>query len=474
MAILYRILTLITYTMLGTLLGSFFCVIPSLHIYNLAGVAFVIWLGVRNLIPYYALAPFFMSMVVAFSFMNTIPMTFLGAVDESAGASLLPSNAMVVQGKGKDASLLSGFGTLLGAFLLVLFTPFFFLIWPYIYTILSPHLHWILGIVMVFYLMSEWPKGAGRGTHPWEKFKDAWRNCFAGLFTFSAAAIFGLIFTTQSIIPIEAAFQNVMPVFVGFFAFPSIIQSLISEFEIPDQYDPDVLNADWKDFAYGSGVGITGGLMASYLPAVTAGIGALFAGHATNHQALDKPKMEDAPEDSECEIDYVMPEMFYRQERNFLISGGVGKIFYYVGAFLLLFVLTEMTPGGMGRGGLNFILKPAFSPEPGDYWIIISSILLSASVSFFVLYLFTKLCVKHIHKFDAKYVYYFSLVVVTTIIFGMTGWQGLIITAITTCIGLVPVFFNCRRSHCMAVLLVPIALGMAGYGNLIGELLGLI
>ncbi|MGM0381421.1 MAG: tripartite tricarboxylate transporter permease [bacterium] len=474
MEVLFRPSMVVLYTLLGTLIGSLFCTIPSLHIYNLAGIAFVIWLNVRTLVPYYALAPFFMSMVVAFSFMNTIPMTFLGAFDESAGATLLPSSAMVTQGKGKDAALMTGAGTLFGAFLLILFTPFFFLIWPYIYEILGAHLHWLLGVVMVFYVMSEWPKGAGRGTKPLYKFIDAWKNVFAGLFTFTISAIFGLIFTSESIIPIDVAFQNIMPVFVGFFAVPSIIQALISEFDVPKQYDPDEMNADWKDFGYGSGVGVTGGLMAAYLPAVTAGIGALFAGHATNHQALDKPKMKDTPEDSSLEIDYVMPEMYYRQERNFIISGGVGKIFYYVGAFLLLFVLTDLTPGGMGRGGLNFILKPAFAPEAGDFWVMGSAILLSASISFFLLYLFTKITIKKIHDFDARYLHYFALVVITFIIYGMTGIPGLIITSITTCIGMVPVFYNCRRSHCMAVLLVPIALGMAGYGDLIADIMALI
>ncbi len=474
MELFFRPGTVIFYTLLGTLIGSMFCAIPSLHIYNLAGIVFLIWLGVRGLVPYYALAPFFMSMVVAFSFMNTIPMTFLGAFDESAGATLLPSNAMVAQGKGKDASLLTGAGTLLGAVLLIILTPFFYFIWPYIYAIVGAHLHWVLGVVIVFYIMSEWPKGAGRGLTPWKKFKDAWRNIFAGLFTFAAAAIFGLIFTTHSIIPIEVAFQNIMPVFVGMFAFPAIIQSIISEFKVPKQHDNSELNADWKDFAYGGSVGAVGGLMAAYLPAVTAGIGALFAGHATNHRALDRAKMQPAGENSELAIEYLMPEMAYRQERNFLISGGVGKIFYYVGAFLLLFVLTDMTPHGMGRGGLNFILRPAFAPEPGDYWVIASSILLSGSVAFLILCFFTQLCVKYIHRFNAVYLHYFALVVVTLIIYGMTGIPGLIVTAITTCIGMVPVFFNCRRSHCMAVLLVPIALNMAGYGDQIGQLLGLV
>jgi len=139
-------------------------------------------------------------------------MTFFNAADESAGAMMLPSNDMVVRGKGKDAVMLTGVGTLLGAFLILLLTPFFFYIWTYVARILSPHLHWVIGLVIVFYLMSEWPKGAGRGPTPWAKFKDAWRNVFAGLVTFTLASIFGLIYTSKTLAPAELSFQNIMPV----------------------------------------------------------------------------------------------------------------------------------------------------------------------------------------------------------------------------------------------------------------------
>jgi putative membrane protein len=152
----------------------------------------------------------------------------------------------------------------------------------------------------------------------------------------------------------------------------------------------------------------------------------------------------------------------------------VGKIFYYVGAFLFLFVLTDLTPSGMGRGGLNFILKPVFSPEPGDYWVMISAIILSASISYLVLEGLTKWFLHNVQRLPVKLIYTFALLFVSSLIFYLTGWQGVMVTAITTCIGCIPVFFNCRRSHCMAVLLVPIALNMAGYGDVITQMLGLI
>lgn len=464
----------IFFVILGTLMGSALCVIPALHIYNVAGIAMVIWTGARYLIPYYALAPFFMSLVVAYSFMNTLPMTFLGAADESAGATMLPSLSLVTKGRGQDASLLTGLGTLMGVFALMALYPFFWFIWPYIARATGPHLHWILGLVIVHYIMSEWPKGAGRGNSPWQKFKEAWRNVFAGLLTFTLAAIFGLIYTSKPIMPVESSFQNIMPVFIGFFAIPSIIQTLISNYKPPLQYRSEGINAGWEDFGYALLPGFVGGMLAAYLPAVTAGIGALLAGHITNHRNVERAEFQ--PPKEEGEIKHLhTPEMYYRQERLFLIAGGMIKILYYVGAFLMLFILTELTPYGTGRGGLTFILRPIFIAERGDFFVMLSTILLSGCLSFLLLIKGTDLFIRILPKINLKTVYLAALVVVYIIIYAMGGgWTGIAVSLVTTCIGMIPVFYSCRRSHCMAVLLVPIAINMAGYGDAVARFLRLI
>ncbi len=466
-------LIIIFYVFAGTAFGALLCIIPSLHIYNVAGIAVLIWISTKQLIPYYALAPFFMSLVVSFAFINTIPMTFLNAGDESAGASILPSNDFLFRGRGKDAALLVGFGTLIGVFLIIGLYPFFMFIWPYMAAVTGPHLHWILGLIIVHYIMSEWPKGAGRGKTPWQKFRDAWQNCFAGILTFTLAGIFGIIYLSKPVVPAGMSFQNIMPVFIGFFAVPSIIQNLISDFKVPYQYKSKYINADWKDFSYGILPGFVGGMLAAYLPGVTAGIGAMLAGHATNHRAL-QPREFLAPVEKNTVTHPHTPVMYYRQERIFLIAGGVIKVLYYVGAFLLLFVITRLTPYGTGRGGLAFILKPVFIAEPGDFFIMLSTILLSGSIAFLLLIFFTDIVIRILPGINLKAIYVCALIMVFLIIYFMGGgWTGVGVSLITTCIGMIPVFYNSRRSHCMAVLLVPITLNMAGYGDAITRFLRL-
>ncbi|HRY28588.1 MAG TPA: tripartite tricarboxylate transporter permease [Elusimicrobiota bacterium] len=477
-------LTVIAYCLLGTVLGGLLCLIPSLHIYNVTGIAILIYLKFRSVIPEYALVPFFMAMMVAFAFLNTIPMTFFSAADESAGASILPSMDMLKNGKGRDASLLAGAGTLLGVLLLLPLTPFFYKVCTYIYAISRLHLHWIIGLILVHYVMSEWPKGAGRGRKPWEKFKNGWSNIFAGLLTFALASIVGLILTTKPLSSPELSFQSIMPIFVGFFAFPSILQTMLSKAKYPlVQYESKYLNAGWGDFGYACLPGVVGGLMTALIPAVTIGIAAISASHMTNHRNLRQTSFEKPIEEGTV-VHVHTPEIYFVQERIFLIAGGINKIIYYVGAFLLLFVLTDVTPNGMGRGGMNIMLKPLTTPQPGDYFIMLGTILFSAGISMLMLMWFTKLTVKHFKKLtdNLKSIYAVITVFIIGIVYFMGGGlhdvsgglTALMVAAVTTCIGSIPVFFNCRRSHCMAVLLVPIAVNMAGYGDTVAKWLGLL
>jgi putative membrane protein len=351
-----------------------------------------------------------------------------------------------MSGKGYEAAVISGIGGLIGVLLLILLSPFFFLVFPTINAVLSVHMHWILLLVMVYMLMSEWPKGCGFGATRLDKFMDAWGNIWAGLFTFGASAILGIIITSRSIITHEMGFQNIMPVFVGLFAIPSIIQNLVSHEHIPEQHICEDVDLDGKEMGKAAFQGGISGMIAAYLPAVTAGIGGIIAGHAT---AL-------------------------RGDKIFIVGGSVGKVIYYVGAFLFLFVLTPLSPNGLGKGGLNIILRPVFSPQPGDYLMMIAVILFSGCLSFLILLpaaRFTITIMKHVDYHD---MYWGALVMITVIVAALTGMAGLFTMIVGTLIGLVPVFYHSRRSNCMAVLLVPICLNMAGYGDAVASFLGLI
>lgn len=421
-------------TLAGVLVGGLVSLFPSLHIYNVAGIALLIWVQFAHVMPEGTIAPFFMSLVVSFAFVGTIPMTMIGAPDESAVVTILPGTKYLTMGRGYEATVLTGIGCLIGVAMLALLTPYFFYLLPYLNAIASPHMHWILTLVMAYMLLSEWPKGTGRGQGLFRRLLDGWHNLFAGIMTFGLAGLMGIIITSKSIITPEMGFQNIMPVFVGLFAVPSVIQHLTSREGIPRQHIPRSVEVEWRELGRSAFQGSIGGALAAYLPAVTAGIGGILAGHATAS----------------------------RGDRIFIVSGGVMKVIYYVGAFLMLFILTPLSPNGLGKGGMNFMLKPLFSPRPGQYAVMLAVIILSGCLSYLLMLAGARVTVGVLHRMDYRKLYWLAGGFILLLIGGLTGWAGLFVMAVATCIGMIPVFFHARRSNCMAVLLVPIALNMGG------------
>jgi putative membrane protein len=114
------------------------------------------------------------------------------------------------------------------------------------------------------------------------------------------------------------------------------------------------------------------------------------------------------------------------------------------------------------------------SYTPQIYYLAVAAVVLSGVLSFFLLLLMTRLVIKLVAKVHYRWVSVGTLAVLLAIVIGMTGWGGLLICAVATGIGLIPVLWGSRRMNCMGVLLLPIALNMVGVGGVVAGWLGLI
>jgi putative membrane protein len=247
--------------------------------------------------------------------------------------------------------------------------------------------------VMVYMLMSEWPKGEGIGDTVLQRLRHAWANLFAGLFTFAAAGILGLIVTSRTLVGPDAGFRNIMPVFIGLFAVPGSIQHLLSRERPPKQYIPDSVELTASDIGLSGLQGSIAGGLAAYLPAVTAGIGGIIAGHTVAR----------------------------RGDRLFIVSGGVAKVLYYVGAFLLLYLVTPFTPGGIGRGGLAVILKPVLQPLRREFLMMLGVVILSGCLSFLLMLAGARVVLRLLAETDYRIYYALTLPILVLLVLGMTG-----------------------------------------------------
>jgi putative membrane protein len=435
-------LLLVGAALAGTLLASFLACIPALHIYNLAGLLVILALKAQGLVPGEVLALFMLGLVVGYAMLNTIPGIFFGAPDDSTVFVVLPGQKYLMQRRGYEASVLTGVGGLGGLLVLLLLSPLLSRILPVVWTVVSPHLHWILGAIALYMLLSEWPKDLGRGRTRLARFLDTWSSPAAGLLTFLLSGLLGLVLFYGNLVPADAAFQNLLPAFAGLFALPWLLQNLLSGVQVPEQHVARSLDLTPGLLARGVGAGAVGGLFAAFFPAVSGGIGGLLAGQASAQ----------------------------RDDRLFLVSQGASKLIYYVGALLLFFV-----PGlHMVRGGMASMLSSLYTAyTPEIYWLAVAASLLCGALAFLLLLWFSRLAIRLVAAVDYRYLSAGTIVLLAAIILTWTGWGGLLVAAVATAIGLLPVRWGSRRMNCMGVLLLPLTLSLAGLGPAVAAWLGL-
>ncbi len=426
----------------GALIASVLALIPALHIYNVVTLAFLFASGLQAWLHPDQFAMLLLGMVTGYAILSVIPSIYLAAPDETSAFVVLPGQKWLLERRGYEAAILTGAGSLCGVIVLVLLSPVLTEVARTLRIILAPHFGWILAAISLFLLMSEWPKAGDRGPSNWARFRAAWTQLGAGLLTFFLSGLLGIILMYRNFLPINAAFANLLPAFIGLFAIPLVLTNLIMGTRVPPQHVSASLDLSPALLLRGTFAGSLGGLFAAFFPVVTGGVGAFLAGHATAQ----------------------------RDERTFIVSQGVSKLVYYAGGFLLFFL-----PGlNLARGGMAAMLSTIYTPgTPQMYIVAVAALAVSGAVSFCLLIPYARFAVRFLARLDYRVVNIGTLIIILVVLLVTTGLSGLLIAIPATAIGLIPSFFGSRRMNCLGVLLVPITLNMAGLGPDIARLLGL-
>lgn len=434
------LLMCILFVVIGTLIGSALSMLPGLHVYNVIGFFLLFYFTAGLVLDSMQMILMLIGMLVSYAFVFTIPSIYFSAPDDSTMFVLMPSLRYLKEGRGHEAVVLIATGALIGVIAITIFVPLFMGPLAIVWSIVQPNIHWIIGAVIAYMLVSEFPKDFGRHKNPLHGLKEGWKTILAGYLTFFLSAILGIIVFNKTIIPADRAFQGLMAPLIGLFATSSIILNLISKYEIPEQNIPKSIDAHPREIVHGSVAGASGGLFAAFLPAVTAGVGGYMASHAFAQKG----------------------------DKSFLVSMGASRVVYYVGAISLFFLPTLH----LRRGALAMGINLFFTPESvQQFYMVDMGIAIAGVISFFMVIYASRFLATRIYRINPKVLNLTVLGIVIALVYFMTSWQGLLIMSVATAIGLIPVLFNSRRSHCLAVILVPIWLNMSGIS--LGSLFGL-
>lgn len=435
-------LSLLAVALAGTVVGCGLALLPGLHIFNIAGLALLLFGRGPAGLNEQALAMFLLGALVGWAVVNVIPAVFLFAPDDAHVIAVLPTTRYLMRGQGLEAALLVGAGSL-GALLgLVLVAPILDVALRPLRAILQPHTGWMLVAIVAFLLIGEWPR-ADDIAPPARRLLSAWAYLGAGLLTFTLSGLLGFVLLFRSPVPLEAAYLNLMPAFVGLFAVPGLLQVLLFGARPPRQSDALPGQIEPRLLLRGSLTGLSGGLFASVLPVVSGGIGGLLAGHAT---AL-------------------------WNERLFMISLGASRVAYYVGSLILLFV-----PGlTLTRGGMAWLLSSIYVPYGWhSYWLAVAAVALCGALAFAALVALARAAARLTNRFDVRWLAGGALAVAVAMVIGFTSGGGFVIMLVATTIGLIPVVVGGRRMNCLGVLLAPITLNVVGVGPAVAQWLGLL
>ncbi|TXT64055.1 MAG: putative Integral membrane protein [Promethearchaeota archaeon] len=415
---------------IGVTIAIIVSLIPGLHIYSILGFIVLILLEIS--FEELLFSVFVISTLIGYCLGSSISATYFQTPDDSSIFMVFPSQKYMEEGRGYEAVYLSGLGAIGGtltASLLVIFLGNYLII---LVDLLVAHSFWIIATAMVFVWMSEWPKDPARQKTRLGKLAGSWLQLLMGLFVIITSGILGIYLFFGSLVPPERSFQGLAAAFVGLFAFPSLLQNLVTgKKDLPKQNIAKSIEFGRTELIQGIGGGLIGGALGMLIPSVTAGIGNTFSRHAVAQSG----------------------------DKSFMFSQGFSRAIYYIGAVLLLFI-----PGtAIRRGGAALFITLFYVPETqADLLITASAALIAAFVGWLLFILITKGVTKIIHRINTRYISLFGAVVMLILTYIMLGWSGLVILAVSTGIGVITIVFNTRRIHCIGVITIPMMISMGG------------
>ena len=378
----------------GLLAGTITGLIPGVHI-NLIG-AFIVSLSASLFYltnPIY-LVVFIVSMAVTHTFVDFIPSIFLGCPDTDTELSILPGHEMLKKGEGYEAIILTCYGSLAAIFILVLIAYPSILIISKTYDLLRVFIPYLLIIISLFLIFSE-------------------KNKFSALFVFLLTGLLGWSVLNM----VEESEKFLLPLLTGLFGSSMLLISIKNKFEVPEQKITKVKTKILKP--------LLGAVIASPICSFLPGLGSGQAAIIGNTISKSNTK-------------------------GFLVLLGATNTLVMGFSFISLYVISRT------RTGAAAAIQDILGSLSGNILILILSVvIISGLVSFFLAKSLAKFFSQKMGKINYVLLSIITLALLVIIVFLVSGFLGLLILTASTFTGIYSISLGVRRTNMMGVLLIP-------------------
>ncbi len=378
--------------LVGVIAGVISGLLPGIHI-NLVGV-FLVSLSVsllKNVNAIY-LAVFIVSMAITHTFLDFIPSIFLGCPDTDTQLSVLPGHELLKEGKGYEAVRLTSKGGIAAVFILIILAfPLAFAV-SKIYGSINSVMLWILLITSCILIFTEKKK-------------------ITALFVFLVSGILGLCVLNTGIK------EPLLPLLTGLFGSSMLVMSIKNKIQIPAQ---EITESKTK-----LARPLIGSVIASplcgFLPGLGGGQAAILANTISK---TDK--------------------------KGFLVLVGATNILVMGLSFVSLYAISKTRTGAavaiqqiIGSLSWNILI------------ILLSAVLISGIISFFLVKLLTKFFSQKINKINYSFLSVGTLIFLTILVSIFSGVMGMLILISSTLVGIYCNSLPVKKTHMMGCLLIP-------------------
>jgi putative membrane protein len=443
---MFTLFLVLLFCILGVLTGVLTGILPGLHVNNIALIflsmtgaivsafSFLFNFGISSDLILVLICVYIISVSISHTFHDILPSTFLGAPDEDKALSVLPAHSLLLEGKGYEAVTLSAIGSY-GAILFC-----FFLIYPIRFIIGDPLFFYeSLREIMVFVLIAVSLLLLTTEKAKIDVFKKKGKcSSIVGIlfatYVFFISGVFGLIvFELPVNSPIGLSSPVLFPALVGLFGTPTLLTSLFSKPKIPKQSITEVSfdKKTKKSLFFSIVTGSLGGAFVSVIPGLTSSTGTVITMIARGKSDKKQTIITLSAVNTACAF-FVVVIMFITLRARSGATLAVNELISVV-EWTELFIPTNLT-----------------------YFLI--ALIFGGTLSYFLTLKIGKLFAKHFASVPYLLLIKLTICMVLVLVFLFTGALGILILIVATLIGLLPVVWGVRRSHCMGVLLIPIIL----------------
>lgn len=444
LSIILIFLFILLFSLLGVLTGILTGLLPGLHVNNIALILlsfstviaaffhFLIQYGIQEQFIYLFIAAYITATSLSHTFHDVIPTTFLGAPDEESALSVLPAHSLLLEGRGYEAvalSALGSYGAILFSILLII--PIRFIIgYPFNgYNILHEIMGYILIAIIILMIATE----KGRITDFTDKgILPSILGMIFAFIVFLISGIFGLIILNFPVVsPIGLSAPILFPALTGLFGLPTLLTSAVTKPTIPIQKIEDIKIArDEKKSSILSVItGSLAGILVSIIPGITSATGTILAMNIRGESSRKQTIITLSAVNTACAFSVI----------------------------LVLFIILK------ARSGAALAIQQLISIEewntlviPLNLLYLIVSLLFSGTLSYFFTIFIGKIFAQRFTNIPYQPLVITTIAMILILVFLFTGVNGLLVLLVATFIGLLPITWGVRRSHCMGVLLLPI------------------